>query len=72
MNSLMILLCAKYVVHECFCVKVFDKMGQKYTVVELNKHPHGSQVQDALKEMTGARTVSIRELSVQNSWVYVT
>jgi glutaredoxin 3 len=42
----------------CFDAKeVFDKIGQKYTVVELNNHPQGPQVQDALKEMTGARTV---------------
>jgi glutaredoxin len=37
-------------------------MGQKYTVVELNKHPQGSQVQDALSEMTGARTVNNNNL----------
>jgi len=42
----------------CYDAKeVFDKMGQKYTVIELNKHPQGTAVQDVLKDMTGARTV---------------
>jgi len=42
----------------CYDAKsVFDKMGQKYAVVELNQHPQGGQVQDALSDMTGARTV---------------
>jgi len=42
----------------CYDAKsVFDKMGQKYAVVELNQHPQGSNVQDILNDMTGARTV---------------
>jgi len=42
----------------CYDAKnVFDKMGQKYAVVELNKHPQMNNVQDALNDMTGARTV---------------
>jgi len=42
----------------CYDTKnVFDKMGQKYAVVELNQHPQGNGVQDVLNDMTGARTV---------------
>jgi len=37
--------------------KVFDKLGQKYVTIELNQHPQGSQIQDILLGMTGARTV---------------
>jgi len=42
----------------CFdAKKVFDNMGQKYAVVELNQHPQCNQVQDVLNDLTGARTV---------------
>jgi len=42
----------------CYDAKnVFDKMGQKYAVVELNQHPQANSVQDILSDMTGARTV---------------
>ncbi|CAL8111735.1 unnamed protein product [Orchesella dallaii] len=37
--------------------KVFDKLGQSYSTVELSDHPKGGEVQTALKEMTGAGTV---------------
>lgn len=40
--------------------KVFDNMGQKYAVVELNQHPQCNQVQDVLNDLTGARTVSYK------------
>ncbi|ODM97118.1 Glutaredoxin-2, mitochondrial [Orchesella cincta] len=37
--------------------KVFDKLGQSYSTVELSDHPNGGEFQSALKEMTGAGTV---------------
>jgi len=37
--------------------KAFDGLGQKYATIELNQHPQGDQIQDLLREMTGARTV---------------
>jgi len=37
--------------------KVFDKLGQSYSAVELTDHPNPAKVQDVLKEMTGASTV---------------
>ncbi|XP_020840101.1 glutaredoxin 2 isoform X1 [Phascolarctos cinereus] len=37
--------------------KLFNDMDIKYTAVELDMHKYGSQFQDALHKMTGARTV---------------
>jgi hypothetical protein len=37
--------------------QVFEKIGQSYSVVELNDHPNGGQVQAVLKDMTGESTV---------------
>ncbi|XP_072504446.1 glutaredoxin 2 isoform X1 [Notamacropus eugenii] len=37
--------------------KLFSDMDIKYTAVELDMHKYGSQFQDALHKMTGARTV---------------
>lgn len=41
----------------CWIFQVFDKLGQSYSTVDITEHPNGSEVQDALKEMTGASTV---------------
>lgn len=37
--------------------EVFDKMSQVYDVVELDQMAEGDQIQSALKEITGIRTV---------------
>jgi len=37
--------------------KIFDDLKQKYSVVEVNKLPEMSLIQDTLNEATGARTV---------------
>ena len=50
------------ILHNHLCVilkKVFDKMRQVYDVVELDQMNDGDQIQSALKEITGIRTVNI-------------
>ncbi|NXP12705.1 GLRX2 protein, partial [Thinocorus orbignyianus] len=37
--------------------KLFDDMNVNYTAVELDMNTHGSQFQDILQQMTGARTL---------------
>ena len=37
---------------------VFKNIGKEVKVIELNKRSDGSQIQDILSDMTGARTVS--------------
>ncbi|XP_066597901.1 uncharacterized protein [Prorops nasuta] len=37
--------------------EIFDKLGRKYTAIELDKRDDGDQIQDILGEITGARTV---------------
>ena len=37
----------------------FQKMGVDFKVIELDRRPDGSAIQDVLSQMTGARTVSI-------------
>mmetsp|Transcript_21718 Transcript_21718/g.53064 ORF Transcript_21718/g.53064 Transcript_21718/m.53064 type:complete len:129 (-) Transcript_21718:52-438(-) len=37
--------------------KLFDEQGVAYTVVELDKHKRGAEVQKALLDLTGQRTV---------------
>lgn len=39
--------------------KVFDKLKEKYTVVELDIRDDGEEIQGILGEITGARTVSV-------------
>ena len=36
---------------------VFNEIGATYKVVELDEHNDGRRVQEALAQMTGARTV---------------
>lgn len=36
---------------------VFNQIGATYKVIELDKHNNGQQLQDALAQMSGARTV---------------
>ncbi|XP_017572305.1 glutaredoxin 2 isoform X1 [Pygocentrus nattereri] len=36
---------------------VFNEIGATYKVIELDEHNHGRQLQEALAQMTGARTV---------------
>lgn len=36
---------------------VFEEIGASYKVVELDEHSDGRRVQEALAQMTGARTV---------------
>lgn len=38
--------------------KVFEKIGKKYSAIELDQRNDGDEIQDVLGEMTGARTVS--------------
>ncbi|XP_033336467.1 uncharacterized protein LOC117226339 isoform X2 [Megalopta genalis] len=37
--------------------QVFDKLKEKYTVIELDEREDGDDIQDVLGEMTSARTV---------------
>lgn len=39
-------------------LQVFDKVNQKYTVMELNERDDGDAIQDILLDKTGARSVS--------------
>merc|ERR1712071_92336 len=41
----------------CMAKEVFDKIRQPYDVIELNRESDGDSIQDALGQMTGARTV---------------
>jgi glutaredoxin len=36
---------------------VFNEIGANYKVIELDEHDDGRRVQEALAQMTGARTV---------------
>lgn len=36
---------------------MFDKINQKYTVIELDDRDDGDSIQDCLQSITGARTV---------------
>ena len=36
---------------------MFEKIGQPYSAVELNRRDDGAEIQSVLHEMTGARTV---------------
>lgn len=37
---------------------VFNEIGATYKVIELDQHTDGRQLQEALAQMTGAKTVS--------------
>lgn len=37
--------------------RILDGAGAKYKVLELNEEPDGSEIQSALAELTGQRTV---------------
>lgn len=37
---------------------VFNEIGATYKVIELDQHTDGRQLQEALAQITGARTVS--------------
>lgn len=39
--------------------QVFDKLSQKYYALELDQREDGEEIQDVLKEITGARSVRI-------------
>lgn len=36
---------------------VFNQIGATYKVIELDEHRNGQQIQDALAQISGARTV---------------
>lgn len=51
--------------------QIFDCVGQKYRVVDLDKHPKGQELQEVLKDMTGAATVSYTPFPMHKEMTYI-
>ena len=50
---------------------VFNEIGANYKVIELDEHNDGRRMQEALAQMTGARTVRRRPCSFINDKVTI-